>query len=277
LSDWLVALFVCLQTILLVWNESKFYNYPARLAVLIREICNALIRQALQFVQSTALFEGDPQLAVDNLKSALKVIVVFKSVYFNYKALAQTQNKSNPWRFQNSALFARLDAFLERYAQLQHGTKRALGREHGSYLLEQRVHVTGQVSRCTGPFGDDGAVQQAREDRDRRHEGQGSVGVGQVDRLDQHWCTVPLWSACTSASWPSLGFGVKFLRHEVICPFVHDGMMCTFRSIYEDFSRAADKFRQGSYEIMDVEVKAFDDDYHTFRSQISELERRSAP
>lgn len=129
-----------------MWNESKFYNYPARLAVLIREICNALIRQALQFVQSTALFEGDPQLAVDNLKSALKVIVVFKSVYFNYKALAQTQNKSNPWRFQNSALFARLDAFLERYAQLQHGTKRALGREHGSYLLEQRVHVTGQVS-----------------------------------------------------------------------------------------------------------------------------------
>jgi hypothetical protein len=26
---------------------------------------------------------------------------------------------------------------------------------------------------------------------------------------DQHWCTVPLWSACTSASGPSLGFGVK--------------------------------------------------------------------
>ncbi len=42
------------------------------------------------------------------------MIVAFKSVYFNYKAQAQAQNKANPWRFQNSALFARLDAFLER-------------------------------------------------------------------------------------------------------------------------------------------------------------------
>ena len=38
----------------------------------------------------------------------------FKSYYFDYKARSATETPENPWRFQNSALFSRLDSYLER-------------------------------------------------------------------------------------------------------------------------------------------------------------------
>ena len=103
-----------MHTILLIWRNSKFYNTPGRLVVLMREICNQLIQQGVEFVNGPEMFEVEPELAVESLKTALKVCVTFKSTYFDYKARASTECPSNPWRFQNSALFARLDGFLER-------------------------------------------------------------------------------------------------------------------------------------------------------------------
>ena len=77
---------------------------------------NTLIMQACNFVSGESLFENteEPQEAVDNLKQCLKVCMTFKLTYFDYKARAGVECPSNPWRFQNSALFARLDSFLER-------------------------------------------------------------------------------------------------------------------------------------------------------------------
>ena len=44
----------------------------------------------------------------------LKVCGTFKSIYFDYKSKANVEVPQNPWRVQNTALFPRLDAFLER-------------------------------------------------------------------------------------------------------------------------------------------------------------------
>lgn len=44
----------------------------------------------------------------------MKVLGNFKTVYFDYKGKAETECPSNTWRVQNNALFARMDAFLER-------------------------------------------------------------------------------------------------------------------------------------------------------------------
>lgn len=88
-----------MHTILLIWKNSKFYNTPARLVVLMREICNDLIAQACKFVSGESLFSVEPQEAVDNLKLCLKVCVTLKSTYFDYKARAGTECPSNPWRY----------------------------------------------------------------------------------------------------------------------------------------------------------------------------------
>ncbi|CAM9536900.1 unnamed protein product [Discosporangium mesarthrocarpum] len=82
------------------------------------QICNILIRQAKLFLSGEAIFrlieEEQSRKAIDMLKGALQVMGRFKTVYFSYKARASSECPSNPWRAQNNALFARLDAFLER-------------------------------------------------------------------------------------------------------------------------------------------------------------------
>eukprot|EP00002_Diphylleia_rotans_P013390 TRINITY_DN2619_c0_g1_i7.p1 TRINITY_DN2619_c0_g1~~TRINITY_DN2619_c0_g1_i7.p1 ORF type:complete len:4501 (-),score=1146.89 TRINITY_DN2619_c0_g1_i7:169-13671(-) len=103
-----------MHIILLIWKNSKFYNTPGRLFVLIVEICNVIIDKATQFINDKELFKMDPQDAVDRLKIALRVCGQFKSTYFDYKTIANNECPQNPWRFQNNAIFNRLDGFLER-------------------------------------------------------------------------------------------------------------------------------------------------------------------
>ncbi len=107
-----------MHTVLLIWKNSEYYNSPARLVVLMREICNALIAQSCNFLSGEQIFEligsDEAGKAVEKLKMTLKVCGTFKSTYFDYKATANSECVSNPWRIQNNALFLRLDSFLER-------------------------------------------------------------------------------------------------------------------------------------------------------------------
>jgi dynein heavy chain len=100
--------------ILLVWKHSKQYNSTTRMVILIREICNDLIMRAENFLTQKPILEIDPQEAVDLLKESLRICITFKGVFFEYKTRANQECPSKPWIFKNSALFARMDAFLER-------------------------------------------------------------------------------------------------------------------------------------------------------------------
>ena len=107
-----------LHIILLIWKNSKHYNTPARLVVLMREVCNSLIAQARRYVSGEQIFslieKEEAGQAVEQLKTTLLVCGTFKSTYFDYKATANAECPSNTWRIQNNALFLRLDSFLER-------------------------------------------------------------------------------------------------------------------------------------------------------------------
>jgi len=39
-----------MHTILLIWENSRYYKTPPRLVVLIREICNAIINSARNYI-----------------------------------------------------------------------------------------------------------------------------------------------------------------------------------------------------------------------------------
>ena len=103
-----------MHTIMLVWKNSNYYNSSVRIVVLMREICNDLIMQACKYVDGSEILQVEPQEAVDKLKATLRICGTFKSFYFDYKAKTSSETPENPWRFQNSALFVRLDSFLER-------------------------------------------------------------------------------------------------------------------------------------------------------------------
>jgi len=50
----------------------------------------------------------------------------------------------------------------------------------------------------------------------------------------------------------------------------------TVQLIYNEFLEAVEAFQAVKYDIMDIDVKEFDDDFYEFRSKIKELERRLA-
>jgi dynein heavy chain len=187
-----------MHIVLLIWKNSKFYNTPARLVVLMREMCNALIKQACNFVSGKQIFEllGDDQahVAVEQLKTTLVVCSTFKGTYFDYKATANAECPNNPWRVQNLALFMRLDSFLERC--------------HDILDLCQTIVQFTKLSK---------------------------IEIG----------------------------GTK-----------GKNLTATVKQIYGDFELAVARFSSVDYDIMEVNVKQFDDDFYEFRCSIKELERR---
>ena len=109
-----------MHILLMVWEHSKYYNSHICLAVLTRQICNDVIEQARNYVGAEELFAIEPQEAVARLLLALDVCGDLKRCYFQYKALAAKKApKTQPWDIQSSALFQRLDAFMERCFDLK--------------------------------------------------------------------------------------------------------------------------------------------------------------
>merc|ERR1719387_2877281 len=79
--------------ILLIWKYSKFYNTPARLGILIRMICNAIISQAQRYVSGPMIFAAiandETADAVSKLEKALSVCNDFREKYFIFKDIAE--------------------------------------------------------------------------------------------------------------------------------------------------------------------------------------------
>lgn len=110
-----------MHTVLLIWNHSQNYNTPSRLVVLIRQICNAIIKQCRGTIDGPKVFEAikneETIDAHQKLTLALDVCSKFKDAYFDYKS-----KSNNQWKISTNALFVRLDAFSERCQDIMHLT-----------------------------------------------------------------------------------------------------------------------------------------------------------
>jgi dynein heavy chain len=110
-----------MHTILLIWTYSQYYNTPARLVVLIREICNAIINRCRTSINGDTIFQliasEEAKMADEKLVQALDVCTQFKMCYFEYKELSKNQ-----WKITTNALFVRLDSFSERCQDIMHLT-----------------------------------------------------------------------------------------------------------------------------------------------------------
>lgn len=184
-----------MHKILMIWKKSKFYNTPPRLVVLIREICNAIIGKARDFISGSAIFmliqAEETAEACEKLETTVAICSKFKVAYFEYK------NKANQeWKLTTNALFVRLDSFLERCLDIKHLTKTIL-----EFNKLSKIELGGTKGKT---------------------------------------------------------------------------LTETVQLIYNEFQEAVDAFQAVKYDIMDIDVKEFDDDFYEFRSKIKELERRLA-
>lgn len=104
------------HTLMLIWTNSKYYAQPARILTLVQEMCNALIVKAM--AAGEGMHQKEPQEAIDTLRMIDSVLSSFKQCYFDYKARLDGQPLQRRWSVANSAAFGRLDAFIQRCAEV---------------------------------------------------------------------------------------------------------------------------------------------------------------
>ena len=108
-----------MHSVMLVWIHSPYFNTPARLVVLIRMIANDLVVQGLKQGASDTLLELEPPEAVEQVKGVLAVCRRLHGEYLEYKNQVAVRCPLNPWRVQSSALFGKLNSFIERAVDVQ--------------------------------------------------------------------------------------------------------------------------------------------------------------
>ena len=150
-----------MHVILLIWNHSQYYNTTARIVVLIREICNAIIDQAYNYINGEQIFNcianEEAQQAHDKLSITLDVCSKFKEAYFMYKSKA-----NNMWVISPSGVFVRLDSFAERCQDIMHFTstivqfsklaKIEIGGTKGSILTKAVANISEEFQQIVEHF-----------------------------------------------------------------------------------------------------------------------------
>lgn len=154
-----------MHTCLLIYKHSGYYNTPPRLVVLIKEICNAIITRANDFINGgmvAAALTNGPEDVTDvcrKLETTIDICTKFKDAYFEYRAKAEGQ-----WKLTLNALFSRLDAYTERchdilmltttVMQFNKLEKIELGGTKGKILTETIKQINDEFKKAVDSFKD---------------------------------------------------------------------------------------------------------------------------
>ncbi|XP_054619923.1 dynein axonemal heavy chain 9-like isoform X2 [Dunckerocampus dactyliophorus] len=107
-----------MHTVCLLWANSGYYNTPARLVVLLQEICNVFIQQARAYLVPEEFLRGEVSESLLKVQTSLDILEVFRSTYKDRRAnLGQYQRNGSlvkPWDFSPVLVFSGLDRFIHR-------------------------------------------------------------------------------------------------------------------------------------------------------------------
>uniref|UniRef100_A0AAR2IKN0 AAA+ ATPase domain-containing protein n=1 Tax=Pygocentrus nattereri TaxID=42514 RepID=A0AAR2IKN0_PYGNA len=104
--------------IFLVWTHCSSYRAPARIVVLLQELCNLIIQQASSYLRAAELLRGDTEETLEKLQVVLKLLTCFKESFQAYRGRvsvwAGAGGISSCWDFPSALVFTRFDSFLAR-------------------------------------------------------------------------------------------------------------------------------------------------------------------
>ncbi|XP_012283270.1 dynein beta chain, ciliary [Orussus abietinus] len=130
----------------LAWAKSRYYQSSSKVIVMLRMICNLLIRQARRFLDPSSIFQSDIDEALQRVQisrgeTTLKnvearginfspswfkplfllsdILEEFKLQFERGKEVPGGRPDAPPWTFNAGAIFQRLDAFLKRLAEVE--------------------------------------------------------------------------------------------------------------------------------------------------------------
>ncbi|NWQ82098.1 DYH9 protein, partial [Columbina picui] len=112
-----------LHVVCLIWVTSKHYNMPVRIVVLLQEICNLLIQQALVYLSPEDLLKGDTEDSLGKVRVVLGILNTFKEAFEERREKLHTYyepgQEVREWDFSSTMVFARLDTFLKRLEMVE--------------------------------------------------------------------------------------------------------------------------------------------------------------
>ena len=65
----------------LIYSNSSYYCKPVRIITIIREICNLIIERTVKHLDSSTIFQIEPEEASDKVSDCFKTLRNFKSCY----------------------------------------------------------------------------------------------------------------------------------------------------------------------------------------------------
>ncbi|KAM6050175.1 dynein axonemal heavy chain 9 [Theristicus caerulescens] len=112
-----------LHVVCLIWVTSKHYNVPGRIVVLLQEICNLLIQQALVYLSPEDLLKGEMEESRGKVQMVLSILNAFKEAFEERREKLHTYYEAGQevreWDFHATMVFARLDSFLKRLEMVE--------------------------------------------------------------------------------------------------------------------------------------------------------------
>ncbi|NXC72870.1 DYH9 protein, partial [Anhinga anhinga] len=112
-----------LHVVCLIWVTSKHYNVPVRIVVLLQEICNLLIQQALMYLSPEDLLKGEMEESLGKVQMVLGILNTFKGMFEERREKLHTYyepgQEVREWDFHATMVFARLDSFLKRLEMVE--------------------------------------------------------------------------------------------------------------------------------------------------------------
>ncbi|NXH98563.1 DYH9 protein, partial [Pachycephala philippinensis] len=107
-----------LHVVCWVWATSEHYSVPLRIVVLLQEICNLLIQQAVVYLSPEDLLKGELEESLGKVQTAFDILNAFKGAFEerrqNLHVYYEPGQHVRRWDFHSRLVFARLDSFLKR-------------------------------------------------------------------------------------------------------------------------------------------------------------------
>ncbi|XP_071372237.1 dynein axonemal heavy chain 11 isoform X2 [Centroberyx affinis] len=103
----------------LIWTHCPSYRRPARIVVLLQELCNLLIQQASDYLSADLLLREDADEGLQRVKRVVRVFRCFRESYQTQREKLGRHMKNAPWDFPSAMVFTRFNLFLNRALQLE--------------------------------------------------------------------------------------------------------------------------------------------------------------
>ena len=107
-----------MHSVCLVYSNSEHYNSPARIIILMQEVCNLLISLAKKHIDPSTVFQIEAEEALEKVNISISTLKEFKSCYRQYKAKLPSyfsnESRVKKWSFQEHLIFQKYDTFIDR-------------------------------------------------------------------------------------------------------------------------------------------------------------------